>query len=76
LFGSEELAEKLEPRAQSIRNWVAQADRDDGHRQDGLTTDEREEEDEPRARRLLHQVVVVVALVVVVVVVPGTSMRV
>jgi len=39
----EELAEKFEPTAQSIRNWVAQADRDDGHRQDGLTTDEREE---------------------------------
>jgi transposase len=39
----EELAEKFEPTAQSIRNWVAQADRDDGHRQDGLTTEEREE---------------------------------
>src|SRR2546428_9535059 len=38
-----ELAEKFEPTAQSIRNWVAQADRDDGHRQDGLTTEEREE---------------------------------
>ena len=39
----EELAEKFEPTAQSIRNWVGQADRDDGHRQDGLTTEEREE---------------------------------
>ena len=39
----EELAEKFEPTAQSIRNWVAQADRDDGHRQDGLTMEEREE---------------------------------
>ena len=39
----EELAEKFEPTAQSIRNWVAQADRDDGRRQDGLTTDERHE---------------------------------
>ena len=39
----EELAEKFEPTAQSIRNWAAQADRDDGHRQDGLTTEEREE---------------------------------
>ena len=34
----EELAEKFEPTAQSIRNWVVQADRDDGHRQDGLTS--------------------------------------
>src|SRR5437899_8017118 len=38
----EELAERLEPTAQSIRNWVAQADRDDGHRHDALTTEERE----------------------------------
>jgi transposase len=38
-----ELARPFEPSAQAIRNWVAQADRDDGHRQDGLTTDEREE---------------------------------
>jgi transposase len=39
----EELAEKFEPSAQAIRNWVRQADRDDGRREDGLTTDEREE---------------------------------
>ena len=39
----EELAEKFEPTAQSIRNWVTQADRDDGRRQDGLTTEERQE---------------------------------
>jgi transposase len=39
----EELARRFEPSAQAIRNWVAQADRDDGRRQDGLTTDEREE---------------------------------
>lgn len=38
-----ELAEKFEPSAQSIRNWVAQAERDRGERKDGLTTDEREE---------------------------------
>ena len=35
--------EELEPTAQSIRNWVRQADRDDGRRQDGLTTEERQE---------------------------------
>ena len=39
----DELAEKFEPTAQSIRNWVAQADRDLGRRQDGLATEEREE---------------------------------
>lgn len=37
------LAQEFEPTAQAIRNWVAQADRDAGHRGDGLTTDEREE---------------------------------
>jgi len=39
----EKLAEEFEPTAQSIRNWVAQADRDSGRRTDGLTTAEREE---------------------------------
>jgi len=39
----EELAREFEPSAQSIRNWVAQADRDEGRREDGLTTVEREE---------------------------------
>jgi transposase len=39
----EELAEEFEPTAQSIRNWVVQADRDDGRRQDGLTSAEKEE---------------------------------
>jgi len=38
-----ELARKFEPSAQAISNWVAQADLDDGRRQDGLTTPEREE---------------------------------
>ena len=47
----EELARKFEPTAQSIRNWVAQADRDDGRRADGLTSDEREE-----LRRLRREV--------------------
>ena len=32
-----------EPTAQTIRNWLAQADRDAGQRPDGLTTDQREE---------------------------------
>lgn len=39
----EQLAAEFEPTAQSIRNWVAQADRDEGKREDGLTTQEREE---------------------------------
>jgi len=38
----ESLAEQFEPSAQTIRNWLAQADRDAGQRADGLTTDERE----------------------------------
>ena len=39
----EELARKFEPTAQSIHNWVAQADRDEGRHSDGLTTEERKE---------------------------------
>jgi transposase len=39
----EALARKFEPTAQTIRNWVKQADLDDGRRTDGLTTEEREE---------------------------------
>ena len=39
----EELATKFEPSAQSIRNWVVQADRDNGRRSDGLSSTEREE---------------------------------
>ncbi len=34
---------EFEPSAQAIRNWVAQADRDEGRRGDGLTSGEREE---------------------------------
>ena len=37
----ESLAREFEPTAQCIRNWVRQADRDDGRRTDGLTSDER-----------------------------------
>jgi transposase len=39
----EELAAEFEPAAQSIRNWVVQADGDDGRRSDGLTSAEKEE---------------------------------
>jgi transposase len=47
----EELARQFEPSAQAIRNWVRQADRDDGRRSDGLTTEERDE-----VRRLRREV--------------------
>ncbi len=40
---AEELAREFEPSAQAIRNWVAQTDRDEGRRGDGLTSAEREE---------------------------------
>jgi len=39
----EELSREFEPSAQSIRNWVVQADRDEGRRDDGLTTEDRAE---------------------------------
>ena len=39
----EELSREFEPTAQAIWNWVRQADRDDGRRQDGPTSAEREE---------------------------------
>ena len=39
----EDLAREFEPTARTVRNWVAQADRDEGRRNDGLTTAEREE---------------------------------
>src|SRR5262245_3868184 len=38
-----ELEREFEPTAQTIRNWVAQADRDEGRRADGLTSAERQE---------------------------------
>jgi transposase len=47
----EELSREFEPSAQSICNWVRQAERDQGLRQDGLTTDEKEE-----LRRLRREV--------------------
>ncbi len=39
----EDLAKEFEPSSQAIRNWVSQADLDDGKRSDGLTTAERVE---------------------------------
>ena len=39
----EELSREFEPSAQSISNWVRQAERDQGVRQDGLSSDEKEE---------------------------------
>lgn len=39
----ESLGEEYEPSAQAIRNWVRQAEREEGKRNDGLTRVEREE---------------------------------
>jgi transposase len=39
----EELSREFEPTATAIRNWVHQADLDEGRREDGLTTLERQE---------------------------------
>lgn len=38
-----ELAKEFEPSEPTIRSWVAQADRDEGRRADGLTRQERKE---------------------------------
>ena len=37
------LAREFEPSEQTIRNWVKQADLDEGRRSDGLTTEARKE---------------------------------
>lgn len=39
----EELAREYEPTEQTIRNWIAQGDRDEGVRADGLSSAEKEE---------------------------------
>ena len=39
----EALSREFEPTAQSITNWVKQAERDEGRRADGLTSTERDE---------------------------------
>ena len=39
----EELSREFEPSAQTIHNWVRQAERDSGRRHDGATSAEREE---------------------------------
>ena len=49
----ESLAKEFEPTAQAIRNWVAQAERDEGRRDDGPTTAERDEIN--RLRREVRQ---------------------
>ena len=46
----EVLPREFEPSAQSIRNWVGQADRDEGRSHDGVTSAEGEE-----LRRLRHE---------------------
>ena len=40
---AKELSREFEPSEQTIRNWVKQAELDQGTRSDGLTTDERQE---------------------------------
>ncbi len=39
----EDLAREFEPCVATIHGWIKQADRDGGHRDDGLTSEEREE---------------------------------
>ena len=39
----DELAHEFEPTAQTIRNWIKQAELDHGQRQDGLSSEEKAE---------------------------------
>ena len=39
----DDLAKEFEPTAQSIRNWIKQADIENGRRADGLTSAEKDE---------------------------------
>ena len=49
----EQLAKEFEPTAQAIRNWVAQAGRDGGTRDDDLKSEDRDEIN--RLRREVRQ---------------------
>ncbi len=48
----EALAREFEPSASAIRKWVKQADLDEGHRSDGLTTFERQARREIKRLRM------------------------
>ena len=52
----DDLAREFEPTAQSIRNWVVQADRSEGRRSDGAdTTSNAEREELIKLRREVRQ---------------------
>jgi transposase len=51
----EELAREYEPTEQTIRHWVAQADRDDGRRSDGLISEKEELRRLRRENKILRQ---------------------
>jgi transposase len=48
-----DLAKEFEPTAQTINSWVRQADRDEGRRDDGMTS--KDEEELRRLRREVKQ---------------------